>query len=32
MVNYSNIVPNIVFSLGSSNDELGDWVINKFLS
>lgn len=32
MVNYPNIVPNIVYSLGSSNEELGDWIIEKFLS
>ena len=32
MTNYPNVVPNIVYSLGSSNEELGDWIISKFLS
>jgi hypothetical protein len=30
MVNYSNIVPNIIYYLGSNNEELGDWIIDKF--
>jgi hypothetical protein len=29
---YPDIVPNIVYSLGASNEELGDWIISKFLS
>lgn len=32
MVSYPNIVPHIVYSLGSSNEKLGDWIIDKFLS
>ena len=29
---YSNIVPSILFSLGANNYEMGDWLMNKFLS
>lgn len=32
MANYPTIVPNIVYSLGSSNEDLGDWIIERFLS
>ena len=32
MKNYPSIVPNIVFVLGANNEELGDWLIDKFLT
>jgi hypothetical protein len=30
MINYSNIVPNIIYYLSSNNEELGDWILDRF--
>ena len=32
MNKYPAIVPNILFILGSNNEEMGDWIINNLLS
>ena len=32
MNKYPAIVPNILFILGSNNEEMGDWIINELLS
>ena len=31
MKNYPDLVPNIIYALGSNNEDLGDWIIDKFL-